>query len=180
MLSKGHDGSTEAIAATEVAEVESAGAEAAGGEAAGTPRAARGEVVVGKAAAGSLDKFGIFPNTPARLHSNILLAPLDNVQALCDLTRSMNASFTGKRTRERLPRRGEVEKQQVTDAMGGNGIKDVSTGETFSRKKDDEFLEAASCLVTPDSGDGVLIFPDVFHRTQDIAVTRLAFIAEAF
>ena len=100
------------------------------------------------------------------LHCNILLAPLDNVQALCDLTPlSMNASFTGKRTRERLPRRGEVrqprqlpvpvdgasrsqrrfiscvwclqvEKQQVTDAMGGNGIKDVSTGEVCHAQSD--------------------------------------------
>lgn len=115
-----------------------------------------------------------------RDHSNILVAPLNNVQTLCDIMESVNASYTGPRNTERFPKRGETERQSVTDAMGGNGVKAVEMGEVYSRARDDEFLEAASCLVRPENGDAILIFPDVFHRTQDIVVTRLAFITEAF
>lgn len=68
----------------------------------------------------------------------------------------------------------------VTDAMGGNGPKDVEMGEVKAAVLDDEFLEVASCLVKARIGDVVLIFPDVFHRTQDVVVSRVAFIVEAF
>ena len=40
-------------------------------------------------------------------------------------------------------------------------------------------LEVASCVVHADVGDVLLLHPDVFHRTQDMAVSRLALLAEA-
>ena len=51
--------------------------------------------------------------------------------------------------------------------------------EVFSSERDDLALEAASCLVTADVGDVLLIGPDVFHRTQNMAVSRLALLVEA-
>ena len=44
---------------------------------------------------------------------------------------------------------------------------------------DDRLLEAAGCLVEADEGDVLVFYPDVFHRTQDMAASRLAIIAEA-
>ena len=48
-----------------------------------------------------------------------------------------------------------------------------------SRERDDLALEVASCVVHADVGDVLLLHPDVFHRTQDMAVSRLALLAEA-
>jgi hypothetical protein len=68
----------------------------------------------------------------------------------------------------------------VALSHGQGLVQPTSSPQVYSRARDDEFLEAASCLVRPENGDAILIFPDVFHRTQDIVVTRLAFITEAF
>ena len=40
-------------------------------------------------------------------------------------------------------------------------------------------LEAAACLVIAEPGDSLLLFPEVYHRTQDIATSRIAAIVEA-
>ena len=47
------------------------------------------------------------------------------------------------------------------------------------RNRDHRALEAAGCVVRANPGDAVLLFPDLFHRTQDLLVWRLALLVEA-
>ena len=54
-----------------------------------------------------------------------------------------------------------------------------SPEEDASAGADNRALEAASCVVNVSPGDAVVLFPDLFHRTQDYAVWRLSLLAEA-
>ena len=109
-------------------------------------------------------------------------APMDHLQQLCDLALELNASYSGDRAADAaaLPRRGAKVVSTVTDAAGGNGLREEEQNEGFAREKDAEVLEAASCVVRAERGDALLLWPDLFHRTQNIAVDRVAFNAEAF
>ena len=51
--------------------------------------------------------------------------------------------------------------------------------EVFAQERDDLALEAAGCVVHAAPGDVLLLGPDVFHRTQDVAASRVALLVEA-
>ncbi|KAL1530531.1 hypothetical protein AB1Y20_001432 [Prymnesium parvum] len=128
-------------------------------------------------ARGSLDQ-----NSSPADHSNIMVAPFDHLQTLCDLALELNSTFSGDRLAElaKLPRVNDVDIRGVTDASGDNGVRELRRVNTMASDLDQEVLEYASCQIRAQRGDVVLLFPDLFHRTQNMAVDRLAFIAEAF
>ena len=64
-------------------------------------------------------------------------------------------------------------------AGDGRGFVQQSKAEKVSRERDTEALEAASCLVEARRGDVIVMFPQLFHRTQDVAASRLALLVEA-
>eukprot|EP00966_Prymnesium_polylepis_P314668 7271028-Prymnesium_polylepis.1 len=130
----------------------------------------------------ALARAGLSPTAAPAEHSNLVVAPFDHVQRLCDIALELNASYTGDRAAAAasIPRRGQTVHQFVTDASGGNGGRDEEQLEIFARVADEEVLEEVGCVLDVERGDVVLLFPDLFHRTQDLAVDRLAFNAEAF
>ena len=107
---------------------------------------------------------------------------MNHLQQLCDLALELNASYSGDRAADAaaLPRRGQRVLQTVTDAAGGNGQREEEQTESFARERDSEVLEAASCVVRAERGDVLLLWPDLFHRTQNMAIDRVALNAEAF
>ncbi|KAL1514550.1 hypothetical protein AB1Y20_003647 [Prymnesium parvum] len=130
----------------------------------------------------ALDRAGLDPAAHPSDHSNLVVAPLDNVQALCGLAMELNASFTGDRSADvlRLPRRRKKVAANVVDAGGSAVEKEIELLDLVALQLDYQALEAASCVVHSERGDITVLFPDVFHRTQNMAVDRVAFISEAF
>lgn len=110
----------------------------------------------------------------AHEHQNIVVAPFNNVQQLCDLANSLNASGSVG------PREAPADVWEMrSDSDGSRGWRRDSGYEVESRKSDKRALQAASCIVATDPGDLLLFFPGIFHRTQDVDGHRVAIIAEA-
>ena len=110
----------------------------------------------------------------AHLRQNVVVTPLNYAQQLCDLALAMNS------TMDVAPRKKPEDVWEFqSDAKGFQGWKLESGYEAFARRSDACALEAASCVVASDPGDLLLLFPGVFHRTQDVGGHRVAIIAEA-
>jgi hypothetical protein len=110
----------------------------------------------------------------AREHQNVVVAPLDEVQRLCDLVDHLNVNTN---VAPLPPPEDRVEYH--TDSNGTSGWVRSSGYEAESRKRDQRALQAVGCVVPAEPGDVLLWFPGVFHRTQDVAGHRVAIIAEA-
>lgn len=110
----------------------------------------------------------------AREHQNVVVAPLDEVQRLCDLVDHLNVNTNVAP----LPP-PEDRDEYHTDSNGTSGWVRSSGYEAESRKRDQRALQAVGCVVPAEPGDVLLWFPGVFHRTQDVAGHRVAIIAEA-
>jgi hypothetical protein len=152
---------------------------------------------------------GVDPASPAREHANLVIAPSSNLRGLCDLALELNrtGSWAEEEGSDRRGKSGRPKGGGgADDCTGVEGVTDAKqvvisasdqvgqciyeragelqqslkqNSEIFSRERDKLALEAASCPVHADEGDMLLTFPDVFHRTQDIAASRLALLAEA-
>lgn len=120
-----------------------------------------------------LESLGVDAASSAREHSNIVVAPLDRVEALCELAAGLNRTMAPPPRGQSAPSGSGLEKgDESVDADGAERL------EAVSRSRDRAALEAASCAVTADPGDVLLLHPAVFHRTQDALVDRVALIAE--
>ena len=111
----------------------------------------------------------------AREHQNVVVAPLDEVQRLCDLVDHLSVSTN---VAPRPPPLEDIVEYQ-TNSNGTSGWVRSSGYEVESRKRDQRALQAVGCVVPAEPGDVLLWFPGVFHRTQDVAGHRVAIIAEA-
>ena len=132
----------------------------------------------------------------AREHGNIVISTSSNLRALCELAfevnRSMTAASVGTadggndelqgldRVTERKVESSSSQKGQCIYERHNEHMASMrKDSEVFSQERDELALEAAGCVVTADVGDVLLIGPDVFHRTQDMAASRLALLVEA-
>ena len=104
-----------------------------------------------------------------------MVAPLDEVQRLCDLVDHLSVSTN---VAPRPPPLEDIVEYQ-TNSNGTSGWVRSSGYEVESRKRDQRALQAVGCVVPAEPGDVLLWFPGVFHRTQDVAGHRVAIIAEA-
>ena len=102
-----------------------------------------------------------------RNYSNIKVVPYDNARALCSLAARLNASMSAS---ARQP--GCLDGLDCPSA-------DQPFDDDATNNMDEAALEAASCRVDADPGDALLLFPGVFHRTQDLRVDRVAMLTEA-
>lgn len=121
-------------------------------------------------------------------HASILVAPADNLRTLCDLAVELNSTMRerGEHGAEFMPPSAEaadVRTGPSSSAQGGESIFDYGASQApldvVSRQRDVRALEAAGCVVRAQPGDAVVLFPDLFHRTQDLVVWRLALLVEA-
>ena len=116
----------------------------------------------------------------SRAQQNIVVAPLNNAQQLCELVERLNATIGADTlAKEGVRAQPKDEWQLRTDADGTSGWSLEDGYEAHGRRSDKRALEAASCVVEADAGDVLLFFPGVFHRTQDVDGKRVAIIAEA-
>ena len=85
----------------------------------------------------------------------------------------------GVAVRGGLQSASEQEGQCTFERPGQIGGELAHEVEQFGRERDNMALEVASCAVHAAPGDVLLIHPDVFHRTQDVAASRVALLVEA-
>ena len=132
--------------------------------------------------AADLVALGLNASTPAREHSNIAVAPLDRVDALCAIADQLSAAEGGIRALS--PQGAAAHLVAARTSLLDAGAADAEAErlaqvEVFARRRDQQALDAARCDVIADPGDLLLLRPKVFHRTQDALVDRVAMIAEA-
>ena len=130
--------------------------------------------------------------TTAREHSNIVVAPLDRVAALCEFALRLNEYRLESDTVSAAPvsplppsaHQTRVDAQGAlfadADASGTYmADEELARLEFISRIRDRDAFDAASCSVIADPGDVLLLHPLVYHRTQDALVDRVALITES-
>lgn len=122
---------------------------------------------------------------PARDNANVAVAPMDHVQQICEIAINLNASLGEAHAEElarEIPKAGSTQTVRSSDAAGSalSGEIQEQLQETYARTKDQKVLNEASCVLDADPGDIFLFYPELFHRTQDIGMPRLAFIADAY
>lgn len=112
--------------------------------------------------------------------SNILVSPFDNIIRLQEHALRINATFDGDRDLG-IPPIDTMVSITRTDANEATKTRvSQSAIELHAQQLDREVLEAASCTVHASPGDAVLLFPELFHRTQNLKAERMAAIIETF
>ena len=116
-------------------------------------------------------------------HAGIVIMPLNAARRLCEVAARLNATMAagGGGTLAAAHLAGEDKRvmQHVSDANGHVGMREESTFDVTARELDAMALEGASCVIEAVPGDVLLFYPGVFHRSQDVAASRVAIIAEA-
>ena len=114
----------------------------------------------------------------ARNRTNIVVAPMNHAQQLCEIADKLEASVAHTATATvHVGAKGEW--QMASDSDGERGWKFESSSELIARARDRRALEAIGCTIPADPGDLLLFFPGIYHRTQDLSHARVAIIAEA-
>lgn len=137
-----------------------------------------------------------FPPRPWSNHSNIVVAPLDALDKLCDLLESEDIddeSRDSSPTIEPVDDPYDVLAQRAVD--GGGALSSDKSNEFFrqcasdpggrgeqcrNRYQHSTALNAVGCTLTLSSGDLVVLHPDIYHRTQDLAIERIALQLDAW
>ena len=134
-----------------------------------------------------------------RNHTSLVAVTSSNAALMCKLTAQLEASVSAgelleptdaedlrmleeaaaQRAGEHAGERGPLW-HLTTDSDGSKaGWQQQDPAEVYARVRDKLALEASSCVLELEPGDGALLFPGTFHRTQDLEQYRVALIAEA-
>ena len=116
-----------------------------------------------------------------RNHTNILVAPMDRSQQLCEIAGRLHAAERATGSAQSLEANDVSHGtwQMTSDSDGSRGWRFESEGELTARDRDRRALEAVGCTIYAEPGDLLLFFPGIYHRTQDVEDHRVSIIAEA-